>query len=376
MVKPARVENRPLKILIAPDKFKGTLTAKQAAAAIAKGWHRVRPQDQFRFLPMADGGDGFGEIIGELIGAQRVELATVDARNRPRDAFLWWQPDTRVAVIEAAQSNGLALLPPGHFHPFELSTRGVGALFQTAMALGAREALVGIGGSATNDGGFGMARALGWKFLDGSNREIDSWTRLDQLASVQAPTDTPDLAVTAAVDVQNPLLGPMGCSRIYGPQKGLRPEDMEKAEACLATLARVVGQHFADMPGAGAAGGLGFGLAAFMGARFEAGADIFARAARLDERLKDADIFISGEGSLDAQSFMGKGVGAVLRQARAAGVRAIALAGGLSPDIQSAMEDRDLRLYGIVPKIAALEEAKRNPAVHLESLASLAAREL
>lgn len=370
------MENRPLRILVAPDKFKGTLTAKQAAAAIAKGWHRVRPQDQFKFLPMADGGDGFGEIIGELIGAQRVAVATVDAANRPREAFIWWHPDTQVAVIEAAQTNGLALLPAGKFHPFDLDTRGLGTLFQTAMALGAREALVGIGGSATNDGGFGMARALGWKFLDESGGEIESWTKLDRLASVRPPADKPDLAVTAAVDVQNPLLGPMGCSRIYGPQKGLRAEDMQNAEAPLARLAQVVGQNFADLPGAGAAGGLGFGLAAFLNARFEAGVDIFTRAARLDERLKETDIFISGEGSLDAQSFMGKGVGAVLKQARAAGVRAIALAGSLSPDIESAMQDRDLRLYGIVPKMAPLEEAKRNPGLHLESLAALAAQEL
>lgn len=365
-----------MKILIAPDKFKGTLTAKQAAAAIAKGWHRVRPTDQFEFLPMADGGDGFGEIIGELIGAQRVEVATTDAAGRPREAKLWFQPDTRVAVIEAAQSNGLALLPPGQFHPFDLDTRGLGAMFQMAIALGARDALVGIGGSATNDGGFGMARALGWKFLDRSSHEIDRWTDLDQLAAIQPPANKPDLAVTAAVDVQNPLLGPMGCSRIYGPQKGLRPEDMRKSEAALARLAEVVGQNIAEIPGTGAAGGLGFGLAAFLNAKFDPGIDIFTRAANFEERLKRIDLFISGEGSLDAQSFMGKGVGALLKQARAANVACIALAGSLNPDIQNAVEDPNLRLYGIVPALATLPEAKREPAKYLEELASKAAEKI
>lgn len=365
-----------MKILIAPDKFKGTLTAKQAAAAIAKGWHRVRPTDQFEFLPMADGGDGFGEIIGELIGAQRVEVATTDSANRPRTAHLWFQPDTRVAVVEAAQSNGLALLPPGQFHPFDLDTRGLGAMFQTAIALGAREALVGIGGSATNDGGFGMARAIGWRFWDERSHEFLKWTELNDLVHIESPAHQPDLKVTAAVDVQNPLLGPMGCSRIYGPQKGLRSEDMQKAEAALSGLALIVGKNLANIPGAGAAGGLGFGLAAFLNAKFEAGIDIFTRAAKFEERLKHIDLFISGEGSLDAQSFMGKGVGAVLKQARAAGVPCVALAGSLNPDIQSAVEDPNLRLYGIVPALATLPEAKSEPAKYLELLASNAAKQI
>src|ERR1039458_5941774 len=156
----------PLRILIIPDKFKGTLSAGAAARAIAKGWHEARRQGSLDLLPMTDGGDGFGEVISGLLRARVQRLETVDAAHRPCSARWWWEPRTKTAIIESAAIVGLAMLPPGRFHPFELDTFGLGAVIRAAAAKGARRCLMGIGGSATNDGGFGLARSLGWKFLE------------------------------------------------------------------------------------------------------------------------------------------------------------------------------------------------------------------
>lgn len=361
-----------MRVLIIPDKFKGTLTAREAAEAIAAGWDSVRPGDTLELLPMSDGGDGFGEIIGEMMGGRRQRVATVDSAHRPRIASFWFNSTTRTAVIESAEVNGLALLPPGKYHPFELDTFGLGAVFDAAFALGADHFIVGIGGSATNDGGFGMARALGWKFFTKDDRQIDKWTDLDQLARVSPVAQ--NAAITVACDVQNPLLGPSGASRIYGPQKGLRPEDMQKAEACLARLAEVIGHGFEKEPGTGAAGGLGYGLRAFCNGEFVSGAKIFSDAARLDERLPGADLVISGEGAIDEQTLMGKGVGFLFQRCREAGVRCLALAGGIGPNVESKL-DKNLRVMGIVPQMATLEQAKSEPARWLTELAVKAARE-
>ena len=322
----------PLNILIAPDKFKGSLTAQAAAEAIAVGWRRARPQDTLVLLPIADGGDGFGAILGQLLGAQPRRVATVDAAQRPREGVFWWEAQTRTAVIESAQVIGLAQLPAGRYHPFELDTFGLGALLRGAGRLGARRCLVGVGGSATNDAGFGLARALGWRFFNRLDREIVRWTELHGLGLLQPPASLPafeDLAV--AVDVRNPLLGSRGCTRIFGPQKGLGPDDFEFAERCLQRLADVVARGAGNAlhlePGSGAAGGLAFGLRCFAGARVESGFDLFARCARLTERLGAADLVVTGEGSLDEASLMGKGVGELAVRCQAQGRPCVAVAG-------------------------------------------------
>jgi len=387
-----------VRVLIIPDKFKGTLTARQAGEAIAAGWSEARPDDQLELLPMSDGGDGFGEVIGAMMGATEVKVATVDSAHRPHNASLWWQAETQTAVIEAAQVNGLAQLPPGQFHPFNLDTFGLAEVYRKAAELGAERITVGIGGSATNDAGFGFARGLGWKFLDAEGREIERWTDLESLSRLEPPSKGIFVETIVAVDVQNPLLGPNGASRIYGPQKGLREQDMEKAEACLQRLAHSVQKlnqqalpafsipkldadaiqqcgNYYDVPGAGAAGGLGFGLMAFLGAKFISGAELFADAAHLDDRLKTADILISGEGSIDEQSLMGKGVGWLFDRAKAAGVKRIGLAGSLGPGLEEAFKfDDDLRLLGIVPGLTTLERAKAEPARWLRDLAAKAAK--
>jgi glycerate kinase len=369
-----------VKVLIIPDKFKGTLTASAAAEAIVRGWCRVRPRDSIESLPMSDGGDGFGEVMSELLHAKIRKVKTADAAHRPCEANWWWEPKTKTAVIESANVIGLAKLPPGKFHPFELDTSGLGAVIRTAASKGAKRCVIGIGGSATNDGGFGLARALGWKFWDDNDAPIERWTELHRLARVSRPRRMrwfEELIVT--VDVQNPLLGVRGATRVYGPQKGLRGDDFAKAEKCLRVLAAVCSgglrpppsnqrrsQTAAKMPGAGAAGGLGFGLMSFLGARAEPGFELFARFAKLGARLRAADLVITGEGEIDDSTFMGKGVGEIARRCRKEKIRCIALAGDLSA---STAAKRFFSETHALTELTSAVKAKSNPAAWLERLA-------
>ncbi|MDB6112454.1 MAG: Glycerate 2-kinase [Pedosphaera sp.] len=365
-----------LKVLIVPDKFKGTLTAQAAAQAIAKGWQRIRPEDALELLPMSDGGDGFGEVISAQMGAKAQPLKTVDAAHCPCRTKWWWQPGSKTAIIESANIIGLAQLPPGRFHPFKLDTFGLGAAIRAAAAKGARRCLIGIGGSATNDGGFGLARALGWEFLDHSGSAITEWTQLHALHRVRRPKRSRWFAsLVVAVDVQNPLLGPQGCSRIYGPQKGLRKEDFPLAERCLGRLAEVVKQElrhdYANEPGAGAAGGLGFGLRCFLGARMQAGFDLFARHAELAKRLREADLVLTGEGAIDRQTLMGKGVGQIGQWCRQRNLPCLALAGRVLTRDTKGCFTHAHALTGLT----RVEEAQAKPAYWLRQLAMRAAQD-
>ena len=280
-----------MRVLIVPDKFKGTLTAHQAARAMARGWRSARRGDSLDLLPMSDGGDGFGEVLSGLLGAGRRNILTVDAAHQTRRAVWWWKAQEKLAIVEAAKVNGLALMRPKKLHPFQLDTFGLGKILQAAARAEARQCVVGVGGSATNDGGFGLGRALGWRFLDRAGNELAEWWRLHDLERIQRPSKRLKLHMAVAVDVGNPLLGPNGCSRVYGPQKGLY--EFEFAEKCLGRMASLLkkqhGIDCADVPGAGAAGGLGFGLMAFAGAKLESGFELFANHARLEQRIAAAD---------------------------------------------------------------------------------------
>jgi len=325
-------------VLIAPDKFKGTLTAREAAEAIARGWRKSRPEDSLELLPISDGGDGFGEVMGELLGAKPRRVRTVDAAHRLCEGTWWWSKGTKTAVIESAGVIGLAMLPSGKFHPFDLDTFGLGALVLAAQRAGAKEIIVGIGGSATNDAGFGLARALGWEFLDRKQQAIEAWTGLNALAKVR-PGWKPSARIIVAVDVRNPLLGVRGASRVYGPQKGLRPEDFARAERCLRRLATVLRQQcgldFSRAPGTGAAGGLGFGLMTFTGASLQSGFDLVARHAALERRLDRTELVITGEGAIDHTTAMGKGCGEVARRSRSHRIPCIGLGGKVVPSVET-----------------------------------------
>jgi glycerate 2-kinase len=366
----------PLHVLIIPDKFKGTLTAAEAAEAIARGWRSERPGDSLDLLPMSDGGDGFGEVTSALVKARIQYVKTVDAAHRPCVARWWWEPRRRIAIIESAAVIGLAMLPPKRFHPFQLDTLGLGAVVRAAMRRGARRCLLGIGGSATNDGGFGLARALGWEFLDGRGESIELWTDLSRLERIRAPRRRRWFSsLVVATDVQNRLLGARGASRVYGPQKGLRERDFALAESCLGRLAHVVqrefGRDFAREPGAGAAGGLGFGLITFLRAEMRPGFDLIARQASLERRLRAVDLVITGEGAIDRSTLMGKGVGQIGRRCRALKIPCIGLAGrtDISPGKGSCFTQ-----VRALTELTSVAQAKARPAYWLERLARSVAR--
>jgi glycerate kinase len=356
-----------LNVLIAPDKFKGTLTAAAAAQAIARGWKKIHPQDNLELLPMTDGGDGFGGVMSGLIRARVRTINTVDAAHRHCRAPWWWESKTKTAVIESANVIGLAQLPAKKFHPFELDTFGLGPVLQAAAKQGAQNCWVGIGGSATNDGGFGLALELGWKFFNRHGKPITQWTELDELATVRPPKKTRLFReLIVAVDVQNPLLGPRGCTRIYGPQKGLQPEDFAHAEKCLRRLATVLAKSAkANEPGAGAAGGLGFGLRAFLGARFEPGFEMFAQQARLDQHLQSVDLVITGEGSIDPSTLMGKGVGQLARLCHRRKIPCLGLAGVVAVG----RKQNYFKQLRALTELADADTAKKRAAFWLERLA-------
>lgn len=323
-----------MRVLIVPDKFQGTLTAKQAATAIARGWKHVRTQDTLDRLPMSDGGDGFGEVMSALLGAKARRVTTVDAAHRSCRARWWWEPESRTAIVESAEVIGLARLPKGRFHPFELDTSGLGRLLEDVAQRKPRITYIGLGGSATNDGGFGLAHALGWRFVNRDGELILSWPNLVSCRSIVPPRHSLSLGrLTVALDVLNPLLGPKGCTHVYGPQKGLQPSDLKPAEAALRQLARMVSTgappELATIPGAGAAGGLGFGLMAFLKAKPMPGFSLFAQQAELLNRLRAADLVITGEGCLDQQSRMGKGVGQLAKSCKELHVPCLALVGSV-----------------------------------------------
>ena len=364
-----------LNVLIIPDKFKGTLSAPAAARAIARGWRQARPNDRLQLLPMSDGGDGFGALMGRLLKARPRRVKVLDAAHRPCFSRWWYEPDSKTALVDSSRVVGLAMLPPGRFHPFQSDTYGLGLLLRAACRRGAKRCLVGIGGSATNDGGFGMARALGWTFLDAAGRPIEKWTELKSLTAARPPRHNRLFEqITVAVDVGNPLLGPRGATRVYGPQKGLRPRDFKHAEACLRRLAKVVGQQlgrdFRDTKGAGAAGGLGFGLAAFLGARLAPGFDLFSAQAGVEAQLRSAEWVVTGEGALDKSTLMGKGVGKIAERCRQLGITCIGLAGTVSREVSAS---KAFAVTLALSDLTSISKAKAKPAFWLERLAVAAA---
>lgn len=322
-----------MRVLVCPDKFRGTLVAAEAAEAIATGWRRARPGDDLDVAPMADGGEGTAEAIAGA-GSRRVRARVRGPLGDPVDAGIALRADG-TAVVESASAAGIALLAPTRRNPRRTSTLGVGDLVRVALDRSAREVLVCLGGSATNDGGAGMATALGARFLDASGSPIrEGGEGLLDLARIDVAGLDARLAgvrVTGLADVRNPLTGPRGASAVFGPQKGASDDDVWLLDRALRHLAAVAGRDLgvspSEEPGAGAAGGLGFGLVAFVGARLRPGAAAVADAIDLEARVREADLVITGEGALDATSLDGKVVGHVLALARAAGIPAVVVCG-------------------------------------------------
>jgi glycerate kinase len=301
----------------------------------------------------------------------------VDAAHRPIQATWWWHAAERTAIIESARVIGLAMLPAGRFHPFELDSFGLGLLLKQVSACKPARWIIGLGGSATNDAGFGLARGLGWRFLDRQGQAIEQWTQLTGLHRLVGRSTTLHARGNAAVavDVQNPLLGRKGATRVYGPQKGIRPEDVKPAEAAHARLVEVarrqygVEGHLAGRRGAGAAGGLGFGLELFFAAAMEPGFDLFAQSVGLASRVATANVVLTGEGAIDETTLsMGKGVGGVGRLCRRLRRPCLAL-GGVVADAGRAARKFTL-VRALAPDLTSPADARENAARWLTELAA------
>ncbi len=330
-----------MKIVAAPNAFKGSLTATEAAAAMAAGIRNVLPTAEIALVPVADGGDGLVDVAVEALNGERRTLTVTGPRNEPVAAEYCYVPARSLVTVEMALASGLALLLDDLRDPTLTTTYGTGELIRAGLDLGVTHIDVGIGGSATNDGGIGMAQALGARFLDQDGRELPGiGASLNAIAAIDLTGLDPRIETTrfeAVCDVDNPLCGPQGAATVYGPQKGASPEQVEELDRGLGNLAAVIkkqmGREVADMPGAGAAGGLGAGLHAFLGADLRRGIDLIFELVGLEENLANADLVLTGEGQIDFQTVFGKAPGGVGAAAKAHGVPCLAIAGSVGADL-------------------------------------------
>lgn len=321
----------PLTVVVAPDSFKGTLTAAQAARAIADGWRSVRPADRLREIPQADGGEGTLDALAASTPGSRFHSAgqVTGPDGRPVDG-VWLELPSGAGVVELAQSSGITLM--GRLDPLTATTRGLGEVIAHAAAHGASSLIVALGGSASTDGGAGALSALGVRFLDEHGDALpDGGGALRRLQQVDARglVALPDIVLLT--DVRAPLLGPEGAAAVFGPQKGASPEDVRRLEDGLRTLAAILAAPD-EVPGMGAAGGTAYGLVSLLGASVRAGAEVVAQSTGLHDAIAGADVVITGEGRFDSQSRTGKVAGSVLDAARRANAAPAVIAGSIEDD--------------------------------------------
>jgi glycerate kinase len=357
-------------ILIAPQEFKGSLTAVEVARAIADGVRLAVPEAAVDLAPLSDGGPGFLDaMLGATAGTRRMVVVR-DPLGRPVEAAIGLIDAGRTAIIETAEAAGIKRLRQDELAPRRTATTGVGDLILAALDAGAKRLIVGVGGSATNDGGAGMAQALGVRLLDSCGVELPAGgAALNSLASIDTTGIDPRLPavdVLIASDVRNPLCGLDGASAIFGPQKGADPATVRELDAALENFAvRIsldLGVDVRNAPGAGAAGGLGAGLIAFLAARVQSGFNLVSETIGLESRIQVADLALTGEGRLDRQTGFGKTVAGVARLGSAAGVTVVALCGGLAPGWRSLLEDGLTAAFSVVPAPMSLENAQRDAA--------------
>jgi len=371
-----------MRVLVSPQEFKGSLTAKEAAEAIAEGLRRALPDAELDIVPMADGGPGIVQAILSARAGQEATCQAQDPLGRPVTAVWGLLEEGPTAVIEMAAASGLVLLKSEERDPRRTSTYGTGQIIQAALDADCRRLIIGVGGSATNDGGAGMAQALGARLLDEKGRDLPpGGTALRHLDRIDVSGLDPRIAdshVLVACDVTNPLCGPLGASMVYGPQKGATPEMIEELDAALAHYAQVIrrdlGVDIISLPGAGAAGGIAGGLVAFLNAEIRPGAELVAQIVGLRERLRRADIVFTGEGRLDAQTPFGKTVATVARLAKEQGRPVVALAGSIDEGYPALRREGIDAALAITPGPLSLAEAQADAARLLADAAEQAAR--
>ncbi|QEU03192.1 glycerate kinase [Pseudomonas oryzihabitans] len=354
-----------MKIVIAPDSFKESLSAAGVASALARGLRQALPTAEILECPLGDGGEGTLDAVLAATGGEVREVRVTGPLGEPVTARWGWLAEQRTAFVEMASASGLELVPKARRDVRVATSHGTGELLRAALDAGAERLVLAIGGSATNDGGAGVLQALGVRLLDGQGQALaPGGAALASLASLDLTDLHPRLAaveVVIAADVDNPLCGPQGASQIFGPQKGASPEQVRELDAALAHFATVtaatLGRDVSEQPGAGAAGGVGFAALAFLQATFRPGIEVVAELVGLEEALQDADLAVTGEGRLDGQTLRGKTPAGVLRLAQRHGVPVVAVAGSLGEGYDALYQQGLAAAFSLVPGPLSLEEA-------------------
>ena len=370
-----------VRVLICPDKFAGSLSAVEAAAAIAEGWLAAAPGDAVTTRPLADGGPGFLDVVRTAIARQLTDVATCDPLGRPVTGGVL-VGDGGIAYLESAQACGLHLLAPDERDPMRATSYGLGPLVAAAVEAGVRRIVVGLGGSATNDAGAGMLAALGAAPLDAAGYALPyGGAALATCAGLGGVPRLRDVHLVAATDVDNPLTGPSGTSAVFGPQKGASPDQVRLLDAALANFAGVLERELpacppglAQLPGGGAAGGLGAAILA-CGGRRESGIDLVIRLTGLEQAVADADLVITGEGKFDEQSLRGKVVAGVARLASEHRVPCVVLAGQVAAEPDHAVAAGVTESFSLTEYVGGVEAAMRRPAEGLRDLSGHVARQ-
>ena len=359
-----------MRIVVAPDSFKECLTAIQVSNAISEGIRRIVPEAEIISIPMADGGEGTVEALVKAAGGKIFTLSSVDALNRPIQSFYGILGDVKTAVIEMAAASGIEILAPNERNPLDTSTFGTGLLIKAAMDAGFTEIILGIGGSATNDGGAGMAQALGFRLQDKNGNPIGngggSLGKLFSIDRSKVHSQMANTKITIACDVHNTLLGISGATRIYGPQKGATPKMIETLENNLTHFSRILQQEFrkdfADIPGSGAAGGLGAGLMAFCNATIVSGFELISKITNLEDQISKASLVFTGEGKIDSQSASGKTISGIARLGQKYQVPVIALAGMVQGNQEELYDQGITYIFSIGDEKISIEESKARAA--------------
>ena len=366
-----------MKIVISPDSFKESLSAMEIAIEIEAGFQEIFPHAEYLKVPAADGGEGTVDAMIAATSGKRIDVTVSGPRGEPVQAYYGLLGNDGTAVIEMASASGLALVPANMRNPLKTSSYGTGEMIRSALDAGARRLILGIGGSATNDGGAGMLQALGVHLRDADGNEIGSGgAELARLASIDASSldhRLKNCEIHVACDVDNPLTGPTGASAIFGPQKGATPEMVKQLDDNLRhyaeIIARDLGHRVDTIPGAGAAGGMGAAMLAFLNGRLRPGSEIVTEAIGLETTLIDADLVITGEGRIDSQSIRGKTPIGVARVAQVYGIPVIGIAGCLSPDAAIVHHHGIDAVFCAVRKACTVEEALQDAAFNVRSAA-------
>ncbi|CAJ1192106.1 Glycerate 2-kinase [Companilactobacillus paralimentarius] len=373
-----------MKIVLAPDSYKNSLTAKEVATAMHKGFAKVYPEADFIDVPMADGGEGTVQSLVDDKNGQIITEEVINPLGRKTEAHYGLIADGKVAVIEMAEASGIQYINQFTQNPYITTTFGTGELIKSAIQKGAKTIIIGIGGSATNDGGAGMAQALGAHLLDEKGQELQyGGAMLEKLDKIDASAMLPELAdvkVIIASDVTNPLTGPNGASHVFGPQKGANEEMVEFLDKALShyadILKRDLGKDLKQVPGAGAAGGLGAGLLAFTHSEMRSGVDIVVDYTDLKDKVKDADVVVTGEGQIDFQTKFGKTPIGVAKATKAVNPQAtvIAIAGSVGEKISELYPLGIDAIFTCVPGVEELSKAIQDTDKNLQQVSENIAR--